>query len=351
MNSYETAINGIGIISAAGVDVRSVCERIRGGLVKPRTGKQPRETEFEPGVPPQKLRRVNRYSRLAVAAAIQSMNDAGKSDTSFDPFRGGTIFTTGYGSMSSNIAFGMSVADGEPDLCSPSLFAGTVANACVGQVCVQLNLRGPSTVLIGGNVLLYSKLLLETDRADVVFAGAVEEYDEDLFASLGKNEIASEICVNEATVVFYLGRRNEASYCVVGESSSAALRGYPLVKRLGEAESERAMRLSLRECLDKNGGADVVISSANGSYFDSIEARAIEAEAPGAGVADAVKRFFGETMGSAFLIAAAAGSLCLRERRFAEGLGIVRDLDKILVTGYDPIGNYNCVVLSKNRDL
>jgi 3-oxoacyl-[acyl-carrier-protein] synthase II len=305
--------------------------------------------DFEPGVPPQKLRRVNRYSRLAVAAAVQALNDAGKSGTAPGPFRGGTIFTTGYGSMSSNIAFVMSVADGEPDLCSPSLFAGTVANACVGQVCIHLNLRGPSTVLIGGNVFLYSKLLLETDRADVIFVGAVEEYDEDLFASLGENEIASKISVNEATAVFALGRRNETSYCVVGGSSSAALGGYPLVKRLDEAESERAMRLALRECLDKNGGADVVISSANGSYFDDIEAGAIEAEAPGAKVADGVKGIFGETMGAAFSVGAAAAALCLRERRFAEGLGIARDPEKILVTGYDPIGNYNCVVLSRNR--
>jgi 3-oxoacyl-[acyl-carrier-protein] synthase II len=350
MSSYETAINGIGIISAAGTDVRSVRERVIDGAGR-HAPKQSRGTEFEPGVPPQKLRRVNRYSRLAVAAAVQALNDAGKSDAAFDPFRAGTVFTTGYGSMSSNIAFGMSVADGEPDRCSPSLFAGTVANACVGQVCIQLNLRGPSTVLIGGNVFLYAKLLLETDRADIIFAGAVEEYDEDLFASLGENKTASEIRVNEATAVFVLGRRNEASYCVVGQGSSAALAGYPLVKRLDEAESERAMRLALRECLDKNEGADVVISSANGSYFDDIEARAIEAEAPGAEVADSVKGFFGETMGAAFSIGAAAGSLCLRDRRFAEGLGVARDPEKILVTGYDPIGNYNCVVLSKNGGL
>jgi 3-oxoacyl-(acyl-carrier-protein) synthase len=291
---------------------------------------------------------VNRYSRLAVAAAVQSLNDAGESGGTADPFRSGTIFTTGYGSMSSNVAFGLSVAEGEPDLCGPSLFSGTVANACVGQVCIQLNLKGPSAVLIGGNIFLYSKLLLETDRADVIFAGAIEEYDADLFASLEKNEIASCVCLNEATVVFVLGRRNEASRCLVGESSVGALGGYPLVKRLDDEESEMTMRLALRECLDKNDGADVVLSSANGSYFDEIEARAIAAEAPGAEVARGVKGFFGETMGAAFSMSAAAGALCLTDRRFAERLGVSRAPDKILAAGYDPIGNYNCVVLSKS---
>ncbi|GHS98674.1 hypothetical protein AGMMS50276_20910 [Synergistales bacterium] len=341
---------GLGIISSLGTDISSVWERLDASPKAAPPG-ETAEIPFTLDLPHSQLRRVNRYSKLAAAGAIQAQKDAFITIDSGDPFRHGAIFTTGYGSMVSNISFGESVAGDEPDLCSPTLFAGTVPNSCVGQVCIQLNLKGPSTILVGGNVFLYSKLLINSGKADVIFAGAVEEYSFDLFSSLGKNEAARGVKINEATVVFVLGRARENAYCAVGDSAAAGLAAYPLVKKISVQESVTVIRSALRKCLKKTNSPEVIISSSNGAYFDEAEDAAFKEEAPGASVITGVKPLFGETLGSAFSLNVAVAAMCLKNGRIPNSLGATRaGVKRILATGYDTIGNYHCIMLSKGGE-
>jgi 3-oxoacyl-(acyl-carrier-protein) synthase len=325
------------MITALGSDTRLVLDKLTsGGEGMPRAGEIP----FDIPLAPAKLRRMNRYSRLAVGGAISALRDSRVEVKPENAFRYGTIFTTGYGAMVSNVEFVKSVADDQPDLCSPSLFAGTVPNSCVGQVCIQLGLKGPSTVLVGGNTLLYSKMLLQSGKADLILAGAVEEYSEDLFSSLAENPFAKGIEIREATVALVLEREegDKESYCTVGNSAAAGLEAYPLVKKVGAANAERAVFQALKECESVNGRkADAFINSANGGYFDEIELRAAKKALPGAQVVSEVKKSFGEAMGSAFTLNAAAAALYLKH-----GL---RGYRNIIASGYDTIGNYHCVML------
>ena len=355
-------ITGIGIVCAQGTNVASVWERLNEnpGAAAKNAKKSEGEIELTPSlleIPAAQLRRVNRYSRLALAGAVEAQKDAGFVTDKASAFRRGSIFTTGYGSIVSNVKFAESMAKGDPDSCSPTLFSGTVANSAVGQVYMQLNLKGPSTVLIGGNIFVYSKLLLETGKADVLFAGAVEEYSQDLWDSLGQNETASSLNVNEAAVVFTIERAgaNENShnaYCALGDGESAALGGFPPIQKIDSDASERAIRRALGKCAEKNhgvGNIDVVFSSSGGSYFDETEARAIAEEFPRSFIVPGVKDFFGETLGCAFCLNVAAAALCLKNRSIPRSLtgGELYDADfrNVLVTGFDPAGNYNCLVL------
>ena len=349
----NVTITGIGIVCARGTDAASVWERLNENSV-PNVKKSEGETDFKADFPASSLRRVNRYSKLALAGAAGALKDSGLALDEASAFRRGAVFTTGYGPIVSNISFAESNAKGDPDSCSPTLFSGTVPNSGAGQVCMRLNLKGPGTVLIGGNVFVYSKLLLDTGRADVIFAGAVEEYSRDLWDSLGKNEVASDLSINEATVVMTLEPAGEkAAYCSLGNGTSAALRGFPPVKKIDPA-SMQAMQRALSQCAEKNreaGDVDVVFSSAGGSYFDEIEAQAISEALPRAFVVPGVKGFFGETLGCAFCLNVATAAMCIKNKVIPRSLtgGVLYDADfrNILVTGFDPAGNYNCLVLGR----
>ncbi|MDR1979211.1 MAG: hypothetical protein LBQ42_10815 [Synergistaceae bacterium] len=356
MKPRDVAIKGIGPVSAQGTDAASVWNRLNGEIAET-TGKLKGELEFTVNLPASRLRRVGRYSRLALAGALEAWKDAGIELDGISPFRRGSIFTTGYGSLVSNVTFSESVAKGDPNSCSPTLFAGTVANSCVGHVCMELNLKGVSTVLMGGNIFVYSKLLLDTDKADVIFAGAVEEYSQDLWHSLEKNEVASGVEINEATVVFVLEQVDEGThdaYCVLGAGASVGLSGFPLITMIDPAMTKRTIKLALRDCVEKNkdkGDIDAVFSSSNGSYFDEVEERAIEEELPRSLIVSGVKGFLGETMGCAFSLNVAAAALCLKNRSIplslTRGGSYDADFRNLLVTGFDPAGNYHCLALRR----
>ena len=101
--------------------------------------------------PPSKVRRAPRYVKMAVAAAAQAIADAHVGE---DPACIGTIFSTGYGPVESNVTFADSVAEGVPALVSPTVFSYTVPNSCLGQVCIVNGFQGSSTLLIGGEPLV-----------------------------------------------------------------------------------------------------------------------------------------------------------------------------------------------------
>jgi 3-oxoacyl-(acyl-carrier-protein) synthase len=358
MNADDIAITGIGMVSVLGTDAASVWNRLNeipiplpAGM-----GKSKGEIDFAVNLPASSLRRVSRYSRLALAGAVSALEDAGLEIEGTSEFRRGSIFITGYGSSVYNLSFAESAAKGDPDSCSPTLFAGTVANSCVGQVCMQLNLKGPSTVLMGGNPFAYSKLLLETNRADVIFTGAVEEYNQNLWESLKKNPVASELVFNEASVVFTLskaGDKSGAAYCIMGDGASAGLGVFPPIARADPDLSGRAVGRALLRCIEKNSEAniDFVFSSPNGLWFDEAEARALSKALPRASIVPGVKSVFGETLGCSFGLNVAIAAMCLKRksipRSLTQGVPYDADFRNVLVTGFDVAGNYHCLVLRR----
>ena len=159
-------INGIGAISEAAC-IAEEFSALADGREYLAKGQM---TEFASAVPASKLRRAGRYSKLTVSAAAFALKD---SETEFtDPYRTGAV---GYGAAEYNIQFSDQVQGGDPQLCSPSVFSQSVANSCLGQLCMIKGIKGESTMLRGGDPLEYASLLLETDRADIMLCGETEE--------------------------------------------------------------------------------------------------------------------------------------------------------------------------------
>lgn len=331
-------IDGIGIISRCTKSLEDLVGIINGDVIRYESGK----LEFTSNIPAAKLRRCSRYNKLAAAAADHARIDADISDD-IDKYRVGTIFSTGYGAVENNIAFSDQVVKGDPQKCSPTIFSGTVPNSCVGQVCILNGYKGVSTILMGGDPLEYSALLLNNKKADVIFVGSVEEYSEELFKSISSYEAAQGCEISEGTAIMTLrAEKNESSYCEVADFASVSLPEYPYVHKLDEScvdiISEAVSRFS-------SSAPDVIFTSENGTYFDNIERCALEKVFADNLVYAVPKKLFGETLGSGYMLSTALASVVLKQKKLPTALGIKENVSSILVTGIDTVGNYCCVLL------
>ena len=324
-------INGIGIISAAAKTSAELLELAKGdNFPKNNFGKN----IFEIGVPSSKVRRCPRYVKMAVAAANSALIDANFTD-SIDKTRAGTIFSTGYGAVESTITFSDSVVDGVPSLCSPMVFSYTVFNSCLGQTCVINGFKGVSTMILGGDPLEYSSLLLNTDKADFIVGGAIEEYNEELKASILYDKILTAEIISEGAALFVLSRqKNLNSYCRITNFSSASLEKYPYLYGLEKNSTVEIISSTLIDLIE-NKSPEIVLTQQNQSYFDEIEIAAMKKV-----FADNVnyfnaKKIFGETFNCSYSLNVAMAAAFIKSGRYKSAVA----------TGIDVHGNYLTALL------
>lgn len=340
-------IVGIGVISALGNSVQEVWDNLK---QKKPTLLAENKLSYTSALPAAKRRRINRYSDMAVFSAFSAKQDFHVPED-VSPGRIGTIYTTGYGPMVSNLDFARKVNMGDPDLCSPTVFSGTVSNVGVGHICMNLNCKGVSTIIMGSNNLGYTHMLLSKEAADYIFTGAVEEYDEELYRCFRSSKVSKEVAFCESTVSFLLTRESKISYCTLIDFFECSLGTYPVFNKVNEEYACNNMINVLKQASERKK-VDLVISSENGSFFDKVERNAINTVFPNITVISNVKQLFGETLGVAFNINVLVAALILKngeipaalhcENTFPEKFGC------ILVTGYDVSGNYTAYIIEKS---
>lgn len=336
-------INGIGIISRCAKSADELADICSGGNYNAGAGK----LDFKTDIPSSKLRRCSRYSKIAAAAAELARTD-GKIPDDIDKMETGTIISTGYGASENNIRFSDSVVNGDPALCSPTVFSGTVPNSCVGQICIINGYKGVSTVLMGGDPFEYSALLLGTNRADIIFAGSVEEYSEELTASVKSAGIIGDREISEGAAIMALSADETVPhYCKITSFGSASLGRYPYVHRTDSKSAISAMTEVIRSvCGEKI--PDMVFTSENGSYFDEYERKAVNDILGEKIQYYAPKKLFGESLGCGYALSIALAAVSLKIGKApnsAERSTADNDLKSILVSGIDTVGNYLCAFM------
>ena len=324
-------INGIGIISAAAKNSSELIELARESKIDDVTfGK----VAFDLGVPSSKVRRCPRYVKMAVAATAAVLKDANIEEV-VDNTRVGTILSTGYGAVESTIIFSDSVVDGVPSLCSPTVFSYTVFNSCLGQVCVVNGFKGVSTMMLGGDPLEYSTLLLNTDKADLIISGAIEEYNEELKASILYDDILTDKIISEGAVLFALSRQENANYyCKITRFSSASLEKYPYLYKVDDNSTVEIISATLIDA-SKDKFPEIVLTQQNQSYFDEIEMSAMrKVFAENVNYFNA-KSIFGETFNCSYSLNVAMAAAFIKSSRYKS----------VLATGIDAHGNYLTALL------
>ncbi len=311
------------------------------------------KAEYQSIVPSKKRRRMNRYSDMAVYSAGNAIRDAKLDIENIDPFKIGTIYSTGYGPLSSNLEFTDMLLKGDPDLCSPTVFANTVSNACIGHICMYLGLKGVSTIVMGSNSIGYSQMLLNKGDADYILTGAIEEYNPDLYASFKRNNLSQNVDISEAAVSLVLTSKvvNNNYYCDLVDFAEINIGKYPLVNQNTEKSKEQ-IKYILSKFLTKYPAEtiDCVFNANNNSYFDNIENEVLENFFDKETIITKLKEFAGETLGSSLSLTIGVAALCLQKGKIPKNLAGISNksgINRILVTGYDVTGNYILYLLQK----
>lgn len=346
----KVKIIGLGIISRLGNEIDSVWKSLS---LEDFNLISDDKVNYISQVPKNKRRRMNRYSDMVVCSAVDAVKDAKLELEQLDPFRVGTIYSTGYGPLNSNLEFTQMLLKGDPDLCSPTVFANTVSNACIGQVCMHLGLKGVSTIVMGSNSIGYSQMLISKGVADYILTGGIEEYNSDLYLALKNNKYSKNVYIAEASISLLLSNIEvkKDAYCELVDFAEINIGKYPLVNPTTEF-AKNQMESLLSSFLSKHDSKsiDYVFNANNKSYFDRTENEVLKKFFDESVIITDLKKYAGETLGASLSVTIAIAALCLKKNKVPRNINKNlerKSINKILVTGYDVTGNYVLYLLQK----
>jgi len=136
--------------------------------------------DFDPelAMSPKEARRSDRYTQLAVAAAVQAVEEAGVPD-GIDPERLGVIVGTGVGGLVTLQAECEAWLEGGDRAVSPHFVPMMMPNAAAGTIAIKIGARGPgfsvsSACATGGHAIGEAMRMIDRGEADAVIAGGTE---------------------------------------------------------------------------------------------------------------------------------------------------------------------------------
>lgn len=333
-------INGIGLITRCGDNLEDIWNTLCSDTA---VDSEPEAVKYTSVFEKSDLRRITRYAKLAAEVSSRCATDAGITDMkNRNNEKMGILFTTGYGAAESNVKFFNSVAKREPDFCSPLTFSSVVPNYALGNVCILFGIKGYSTAMLGGNPLDLAVPVLLRGKAEDMIIGAQEEYCKEVFEAVNSVRPDKEKNLAECSTALYMSSVPiDSSYASVVATGSCALDNSPFLC-CTEYPTESTINDILNEALNDEK-PDVIFGIGTQLNIGKSEKETFNRILPNAEYISSVREFFGETLGSSFLLNVAIASMCLKNNKipFAEN----REVNSILVTGVDVQGNYMYTLL------
>ena len=172
----RVAVTGMGVLAHAGIGVDAFWE----GLSRPAEMSHHRRVEgFDPSAyfGPKEVRRVDRFTQMAVAAAEEAFEAAGRPEV--DPARAGVWVGTGVGGLESLEVQVLVNAERGPRRVSPFLVPMMMANAAPATISMRFGLRGPCETTVtacaaGTQAIANAARLVATGRCVLALAGGAE---------------------------------------------------------------------------------------------------------------------------------------------------------------------------------
>jgi len=248
-------------------------------------------------ISPLKIRRLDRASQFAIAAARMALEDAGLSlGEDVAPERTGIVLGSGFCGVVNSEAFHRGqVLRGPGDL-NPILFPNTVPNAAASHASIELGIKGPNSTVVQSfctaeAAFCFACRQLMAHKADAIITGGVDELSAILYR--GWNELrltAHDRGEGERSVPYDLQRNGfipgEGAGIMVIERQEDALRrkariyaqvlGY--AQTGGAAQPEKRVAHAISGALQRGGvkTVDFIDGAGNSSpRLDAVEAEGL----------------------------------------------------------------------------
>ncbi len=341
----SVVITGVGAVTPLGVGARALHERWTAGVSGIEDG-YGRATEFEPKehLSNKEVRRSDRFTQLALAAAKEAIDDAGWDGTPYDPERTASVIGTGIGGIGTLEAQHIVLQQEGAERISPLSIPLLMANAASGVVAMKHDLRGQSFGTVsacaaGAHAIGMAERLIRYGDADAVVTGGSEAAITPLAtAAFGKMDALSDSGISRP-----FDRRRDgfvmgegAGILVLEEEEAARERGARILGYVrGYASTSdahhltapepsgrgaaRAMELALKDA--DLGPKDVLYVNAHGTSTplnDRAETNAIKValgeELAAKVPVSSTKSAIGHLLGAAGAVESIATLLALRDR-------------------------------------
>jgi len=321
------AIASMGWVTPLGSGVDSVWERLLHGdeasatTISEEFARQPYSVFRVPesavaGAAHPRLRRASAISRFAAAAGLDALNAAGVKLDPQNAERTALIFAISNGGVIYTKRFYRDVVDAGAQSASPLLFPETVFNAPASHLAAILGITGATYTLVGDGAVGLAAIkmaedLMLNEGLDHCLVVGTEEIDWlscdayrrwrllrpappiEPFSKQKRGMVLSEGA--GAILLVRLPRRSAAE---AGEEPFIIESAHPGGYFAKRAEAEEILKRILRDLSQSE--IDLVIASANGTFVDKAEYRALKAVVPNAFVYTP-KPALGESVGAAGL--------------------------------------------------
>ena len=190
--SFRMAIRGIGLVGAFGCGTQAAINALQSGgapnnVMRIKTPHGDLDypaysadtSSLNTFVSLQKLRRINKYSRMATLGACLARQDAGVAVMCQNENMA-VIIASGYGASSTTFAFLDDVILSGDSFASPTLFANSVHSSAASNISILLENNGPCLTITQFEMstiaaLINARVVLENRSVNSVLVGGIDE--------------------------------------------------------------------------------------------------------------------------------------------------------------------------------
>lgn len=357
------AIAGIGWVTPLGTGIGSVWERLLNGEEACATTISEEFTDrvysvfrvpesAMKGLPHPRLRRASAISRFAAAAGLHALESAGLKLNAQSAKRIALIFAISNGGVIYTKRFYREIVSTGAHAASPLLFPETVFNAPASHVAAILGVTGATYTLVGDGAVGLAAIsmadeVMENEALDYCLIVGTEEIDWLLCDAYRRWRL-----LRVAPPIEPYSNQNRGM--ILSEGAGAVLlarngllsieRAHPGGYFFRRTEAEKILKAILRDL--RQTEIDFVISSANGTFIDRAESRALQELIPRALVYTA-KPALGESVGAAGLWQVIVAAQALRSAEIPPVLHADSSVPLRLSRSRTPIPNaQRAIVLS-----
>src|SRR5947207_221050 len=355
------AIAGMGCVTPLGSGIDSVWKRLLQGHEASATTvsesvSDRRYTTFRvpesalTGFAHSRLRRASVISRFAAAAGLEALHNAGVKLDSQSAERTALIFAISNGGVIYTKRFYRDILEAGAQSASPLLFPETVFNASASHLAAILGITGASYTLVGDGAVGVAAIkmaedVMANDGLDYCVVVGTEEVDWLLCDAYRRWRL-----LRPAPPIEPFSRQTRGMILSEGAGAILLAREGPFAIECAHPGGYFAKRAEAAEILKRilcdlgQSEIGLVISSANGTFVDEAECRALKAGDPNAFVYTA-KPALGESVGAAGLWQVILAAQALRSAELPPVLHAGAPVSLRLPRSRTPIAGARCAIV------